>query len=138
MRVWWAGAGIAAALFSVVVVGAVAATGLPLWIALPLVVIAVALAGLLPVVIYRRWRYEIRTRDLFFSRGALFFVHTLVPFDRIQFVETRQGPLDRIVGLTRLAVYTAAGRAAEIPGLRIPEAEELREQLSKVAGTESV
>jgi membrane protein YdbS with pleckstrin-like domain len=38
----------------------------------------------------------------------------------------------------QLVVYTAAGRAARIPGLAPAEAEALREQLSKVTGTESV
>ena len=92
----------------------------------------------LPYLRYRRWRYEIRERDLFLSRGSLFFVLTLIPFDRIQYVETHQGPLDLAFGLMQLVVYTAAGRAARIPGLAPEEAGSLREELSKVAGTESV
>lgn len=99
---------------------------------------AVVLAAVLPYLRYRRWRYEIRERDLFLSRGSLFFVLTLVPFDRIQYVETHQGPLDLAFGLMQLVVYTAAGRAARIPGLAPEEAGSLREELSKVAGTQSV
>jgi hypothetical protein len=99
---------------------------------------AVVLAAVLPYLRYRRWRYEIRERDLFLSRGSLFFVLTLIPFDRIQYVETHQGPLDLAFGLMQLVVYTAAGRAARIPGLAPDEAGSLREELSKVAGTQSV
>jgi membrane protein YdbS with pleckstrin-like domain len=102
------------------------------------VVAAVVLAALLPYLRYRRWRYEIRERDLFLSHGSLFFVLTLIPFDRIQYVETHQGPLDLAFGLMQLVVYTAAGRAARIPGLAPGEAGSLREELSKVAGTQSV
>jgi uncharacterized protein len=91
-----------------------------------------------PPLRYRRWRYEIRSRDLLMSRGALFFKLTLVPFDRIQFVESRQGPLDRVFGLSQLVVYTAAGTAGQIPGLAPGEAESLREELSRVAGTSTV
>lgn len=91
-----------------------------------------------PYLRYRRWRYEIRERDLFLSRGSLFFVLTLVPFDRIQYVETHQGPLDLAFGLMQLVVYTAAGRAARIPGLDPSEADSLREELATVAGTQSV
>jgi hypothetical protein len=98
----------------------------------------VTLACLVPWLRYRRWRYEIRERDVFLSHGALFFVLTLVPFDRIQYVETHQGPLDLAFGLMQLAVYTAAGKAARIPGLSPQEAEALREELSTVAGTHSV
>jgi len=102
------------------------------------VLAAIALAAAIPYLRYRRWRYEIRERDLFLSRGSLFFVLTLIPFDRIQYVETHQGPLDLAFGLMQLVVYTAAGRAARIPGLAPEEAGSLREELSKVAGTESV
>ena len=102
------------------------------------VVVAIVLAALIPYLRYRRWRYEIRERDLFLSRGSLFFVLTLIPFDRIQYVETHQGPLDLAFGLMQLVVYTAAGRAARIPGLAPEEAGSLREELSKVAGTQSV
>lgn len=102
------------------------------------VVAAIVLAAAIPYLRYRRWRYEIRERDLFLSHGSLFFVLTLIPFDRIQYVETHQGPLDLAFGLMQLVVYTAAGRAARIPGLAPEEAGSLREELSKVAGTQSV
>jgi uncharacterized protein len=101
-------------------------------------VLAVLGAATVPFLRYRRWRYEIRERDLFLSHGSWFYVLTLIPFDRIQYVETHQGPLDLAFRLTQLVVYTAAGRAARIPGLAPAEAEALREELSKVAGTESV
>jgi uncharacterized protein len=101
-------------------------------------VIAVICAATVPYLRYRRWRYEIRERDLFLSHGSWFFVLTLIPFDRIQYVETHQGPLDLAFGLMQLVVYTAAGKAARIPGLDPDEAEGLREKLSNVAGTESV
>jgi membrane protein YdbS with pleckstrin-like domain len=100
--------------------------------------VAAAGAVAVPYLRYRRWRYEIRERDLFLSRGSLFFVLTLIPFDRIQYVETHQGPLDLAFGLMQLVVYTAAGRAARIPGLDPTEAGSLREELAKVAGTQSV
>ena len=102
------------------------------------VLTAIVLAAAIPYLRYRRWRYEIRERDLFLSHGSLFFVLTLIPFDRIQYVETHQGPLDLAFGLMQLVVYTAAGRAARIPGLAPEEAGSLREELSKVAGTQSV
>ncbi|MGH2680290.1 MAG: PH domain-containing protein [Actinomycetota bacterium] len=101
-------------------------------------VVAAAAAIAVPALRYRRWRYEIRERDLFLARGSLFFVLTLIPFDRIQYVETHQGPLDLAFGLMQLVVYTAAGRAARIPGLDRTAAASLREELAKVAGTKSV
>jgi membrane protein YdbS with pleckstrin-like domain len=135
---WWtiaAGITIPAAIIAALLVSQAELTP-----ALSLAVAAVLLsaAWLIPWFRYRRWRYEIRERDVFLSHGALFFVLTLVPFDRIQYVETHQGPLDLAFGLMQLAVYTAAGKAARIPGLSPQEAEALREELSRVAGTQSV
>lgn len=102
------------------------------------VLLVLAPAAVVPRLAYRRWRYAIREHDLYTSKGAIWHIETLVPFDRIQFVESRQGPLDRAFTLTQVIVYTAAGKAASIPGLDRATAETIREDLSKVAGAASV
>jgi uncharacterized protein len=135
---WWTtGAALAVVATALAVVVAVVGEA-PVWLPTLVGLLAAVLAAVIPPLRYRRWRYEIRERDLFLSHGALFQVLTLVPFDRIQFVETHQGPLDRLFGLTKVVVYTAAGRAGQIPGLASSEAEALREELSKVAGVATV
>ena len=111
---------------------------LPWWGAAALAATAAVLAAVLTPIRFRRWRYEIRQRDVLISRGALFRVLTLIPLDRIQFAETRQGPVDRLFRLNQLILYTAAGRAGRIPGLDPSEAEALREELSKVVGRPTV
>lgn len=107
-----------------------------IWGGVALVFLVPALG--VPRLAYRRWRYAIRQKDLYTSKGAIWHVETLVPFDRIQFVESRQGPLDRAFKLTQVVVYTAAGKATSIPGLDRETADSLREDLSQVAGTASV
>lgn len=107
----------------------------PAFLAIAVVVVAIALV--LPRALYRRWRYEIRERDVFLAHGLVFSSLTVVPFDRIQFVETRQGPLDRALGLAQVVIRTAGGSAA-IPGLAPEEAGRLREELARVAGSPSV
>lgn len=82
---------------------------------------------------FARWRYEIREHDVFLASGVLFHQMAAVPFDRIQYVETHQGPLDRRLGLMRLEVRTAGGNET-IPGLSVPEAQSLRDRLAEVAG----
>ena len=109
----------------------------PVILALACLAVA-ALAALVPPLRYRRWSYQVRAYDVMISRGALVFVEQLIPFDRIQFVESRQGPLDRVFGLTQVVMYTAAGRAGRVPGLSRADAEGLREELARVAGTTSV
>lgn len=112
--------------------------GVPVLLRAAVVLAVLGPALIVPNFAYRRWRYAIRELDLYTSKGAIRHVETLVPFDRIQFVETRQGPFDRAFDLTRVIVYTAAGRAASIPGLEKATAASVREDLSKVAGTTSV
>jgi hypothetical protein len=138
LRLWWTTWGVLVAIGAAVaspVVGTSPSAAAAYVFGL---VAALVMAAVIPYLRYRRWRYEIRERDLFLSHGSLFFVLTLIPFDRIQYVETHQGPLDLAFGLMQLVVYTAAGRAARIPGLAPGEAGSLREELSKVAGTQSV
>ncbi|MBA2273475.1 MAG: PH domain-containing protein [Actinobacteria bacterium] len=138
LMMWWSlsGGGVGCA----ALLGGVAAWfgPVPVGPVVTLVLLGIVAAALIPPLRYRRWRYGLRERDLSLSRGALWQVRTLIPFDRIQFVESRRGPLDRLFGLNVLVVYTAAGRAAHIPGLNPSQAEAVREELAKVAGTLTV
>lgn len=92
-----------------------------------------ALAAGVPVVRYRRWRYAVRPEDLWLQSGVLVERVTVIPLSRLQFVDTRQGPLDRALGLAQLVVHTAAiGTAGTVPGLDVAEAARLRERLARV------
>jgi membrane protein YdbS with pleckstrin-like domain len=88
---------------------------------------------------YGAWRYSLREHDLLVQRGVLFRRWSSIPLDRIQHVDTRQGPVERFFGLSRLLVYTAAGLSADgiLPGLATAQAEALRDQLSRREGAPS-
>jgi membrane protein YdbS with pleckstrin-like domain len=135
---WWTAGGALALVAAIMVFVASAIADLPLPLPVALTVLAACAAALLPPLRYRRWSYQVRERDALIAKGAIFFVQQLIPFDRIQFVESRQGPLDRLFGLTQVILYTAAGKAGHVPGLSGSQAEALREELSRVAGTETV
>jgi membrane protein YdbS with pleckstrin-like domain len=135
---WWTGGAAVVVAASIAWFWAAALAHVPVWIPFILTGAAALLAGLLPPLRYRRWAYQLRERDVLISKGALFYVRQLIPFDRIQFVESRQGPLDRLFGLSQVVLYTAAGRAGRVPGLSGRQAEVLREELSRVAGATSV
>jgi membrane protein YdbS with pleckstrin-like domain len=132
-RLWWTSAGLAVAFLVAVAVGVdLLAPWPPPWV-LPLIVLAVgaALAVLVPVVRYQRWRYAVREQDLWIRRGVLWVTTSVVPFSRLQFVDTVQGPLDRLFRLAQLVVHTAAlGVTARLPGLDVAEAERLRDRLA--------
>lgn len=102
-------------------------------VALLLVAFNAVMAVVWPVLEYRAFRYAVREYDLLVQAGVLFRRWSAVPHNRIQHVDTRQGPLERALGLARLQVFTAAGMSADgsIPGLAEAEAERLRDILSR-------
>jgi hypothetical protein len=90
---------------------------------------------LLAVARYRSWRYEVREDAIYLERGVFTQVRTVVPFVRIQHVDSSRGPTERLVGLARTVVYTAGSRGADVavPGLTPEGADELRERLRGLA-----
>ena len=85
---------------------------------------------------YRIWRFELQDDALFLHRGVLTRVRTVVPYVRVQHVDTQRNPVERVLGLSRVVVYTAGSRGADvaIPGLRPDRADALQERLRTLAG----
>jgi len=115
------------------------------WPQVPWLVIAAALAAagglwaaVWPPARFRAWSFRMRERDLVVRFGVLWRTVSVIPYSRIQHVDTRHGPLERWLGLSNLIIYTAGVRGAdvEIPGLAAGEAESLREQLASLGGVE--
>lgn len=103
------------------------------------VLVFALVAGLLLVhahLRYRLWRYEVQSDALFLHRGVLTRIRTVVPYVRVQHVDTQRNPLERAIGLSRVVVYTAGSRGADvtIPGLTPERAESLQDQLRTLAG----
>jgi hypothetical protein len=84
---------------------------------------------------YRVWRYELREDALYLERGVFTRVRTVVPFVRIQHVDTSREPLERLTGLGSLVVYTAGSRGADVtvPGLPPLVAGDLQRRLKRLA-----
>ena len=93
---------------------------------------------------YARWGYRFEADGLTLTHGVLTHVQTVVPYTRIQHVDTRRGPLDRMLGLGSVVVYTAGTRGADvtIPGLGAAQADRMRERLrdasARTAGEDAV
>ncbi|WP_335999084.1 PH domain-containing protein [Halorientalis halophila] len=85
--------------------------------------------------LYRSWGYRLDDDALELRRGVLTKVDTAVPYVRIQHVDTQRGPLDRLLGLGRVVVYTAGSRGADVtvPGLKPDQARDLRNRLRDLA-----
>lgn len=71
---------------------------------------------------YTFCRFSIGERDLRIRKGWMFRSSVTVPFNRVQHVDTKQGPLLRRFGLMAVQVHTAVGAHA-IEALDVDEAE---------------
>lgn len=106
---------------------------------LPFVLALVLLwAWIWPPLQYRSWRYQVREHQLWAESGVAARTTSVIPYVRIQHVDTRQDLLERALGISRVVVFTAGIRGAEfvLPGLPTAEAERLRDQLAELAGVE--
>ncbi len=106
-----------------------------LWGAVALAIVLVVGRTVVAWLRYRVWRFEVQDDTLYIERGVFTRIKTVVPFVRVQHVDSRRSPLERAVGLATVVVYTAGSRSADvaIPGLTPTRAEDLREQLRRLA-----
>jgi uncharacterized protein len=109
-----------------------ALTSLPAGLFLiPSLALAAWLVLAVPARRYRRWGYAFGNDRLRIVHGYLFHHDTVVPLGRIQHIDVHQGPLMRRWGLAQLTVHTAGnhGSSVSLPGLRLAEAETMREAI---------
>lgn len=77
-----------------------------------------------PIIEYKQWKYCIDEDKIEFSEG-IFFVKTIfVPIVRIQHVEIKEGPINRILKLADVIINTAGG-SHKIPNLEINKAKDI-------------
>lgn len=84
--------------------------------------------------------YALRKRDITAKSGWIFRNVTTVPFNRIQHVETKEGAIERLFGLSTLQVFTAGGSASDlaVPGLTADTAMRIKEFISVAASEQPV
>ena len=97
----------------------------------PVVVLYVFMAFVVPKRKYRHWGYAMGTDRLRIVRGYMFFRDTVVPFGRIQHIDVEQGPVDRRYDLAKLTVHTAGNHnsSVSLPGLLHADALAMRETI---------
>lgn len=86
---------------------------------------------IIPSIRWKRWRYDVSDREIDLYRGIIVRKRTLVPINRIQHVDTRQGPVYRRFGLSSVTVSTAA-TTHEVPALDDATADDLRDKISEL------
>jgi len=79
---------------------------------------------------HRSWGYNVSEEELLLRHGLLVRRLTIVPIGRMQFLDIRQGPLDRRLGVANLQLHTAAAASdARVPMLVLDDAAHLRDEL---------
>lgn len=97
----------------------------------PVLILAIGVAFILPARQYRHWGYALGSDRLRIVRGHMFFRDTIVPLGRIQHIDVDQGPVDQRFDLARLTVHTAGNHNSRVtlPGLRHADALAMRETI---------
>lgn len=96
----------------------------------------VGLVLVYPSLRYRSWRVQLQQDALNVRRGIWLQTTSIVPYHRIQHVDTRRDLLERWLGIARVVVFTAGIRGAElvIPGVESNQAAALRDHLAELGG----
>ncbi|GAK11169.1 PH domain-containing protein [Geomicrobium sp. JCM 19039] len=98
------------------------------------ILIAILKSLVIPAVRWRRWRYEVHDEEIDFQYGVFIIRRTLVPMNRVQHVDTEQGPIYRHYKLSAVSISTAA-TIHQIPALTEEVASDLRDQIAVLAQT---
>jgi membrane protein YdbS with pleckstrin-like domain len=109
-------------------------------LALLAAVVLVVLAVTLPVVRHRRWSWALTDEGLELAHGVLVRTESAIPAFRVQQVDVRQGPIERLFGLVTLTITTASsGSDGTLPGIDADRGDEVRRQiLGRVAADDGV
>ncbi len=105
------------------------------WLLIPLP--AAALGALLGAWFgWRRHRltfWRLDAQSLGVRRGHMWQSESQVPVSRVQHLDLRRGPLERMAGLATLIVHTAGSRmnTVAVAGLAQADAERLRDRLAR-------
>jgi membrane protein YdbS with pleckstrin-like domain len=99
---------------------------------LAFVALFIILVIVVPKIRWIQWSFDIYEEEIDIHKGIFWRKRIIIPLIRVQNVDTRQGPLLRMVGLSSFTVSTAAGEH-EIPGLANEEADALRDRVAVLA-----
>jgi membrane protein YdbS with pleckstrin-like domain len=108
---------------------------LKVYLVSPSIVWLVGVAYLLwPLLAYRFWGFQLRKYDIIVKSGVLFQREVSIPWSRIQQVDSKANPFDRVCGLKRLVLHSAGSRAGRtsIPGIPMELADALQSHLANI------
>ncbi len=93
------------------------------------IIIYALIVSFLPQLRWSRWSYQVDDKGIQMRRGIIWVQHTEVPINRIQHVDTRQGPIYRSYGLSVIR-FSNAATSHEIPALEEDLSQELKDKIT--------
>ena len=87
---------------------------------------------------YQVTGYALRQRDIVYQTGVISRAITTIPFKRIQHCEITEGPIQKLLKLASLKIYTAGGSGSDltISGLHKEDAARVKEFITGKIDTE--
>lgn len=95
-------------------------------------IVTLLLVGVVPNIRWKQWYYRVDENAVELQNGIIILRQTLVPLNRVQHVDTSQGPILDNYGLADVIISTAATKH-KIPALDTDKAEVVRKQIIKYA-----
>lgn len=95
-------------------------------------VFTVVMIAIIPTIRWREWYYHIDAHEIELQNGIIIVQRTLIPVNRVQHVDTRQGPVLRNYELADVVISTAA-TSHKIPALDVETADQVRKKISTFA-----
>jgi membrane protein YdbS with pleckstrin-like domain len=125
-------------IWTAVLGGAAALLQWPLALMIPIALLGIAWMVWVPAAAYRHYAYQVGDVDVRVMHGWWTRRVAVVLHSRIQHVDTRQGPIERAMGLATVVIFTAGsvGAMVAIPGVALAQAEALRDLLARLSGAE--
>jgi membrane protein YdbS with pleckstrin-like domain len=82
--------------------------------------------------------YAIREKDILHKQGVIYYRQIAIPYNRVQHMEIKEGPIEKIFNLCTLRVYTAGGQSSDlsIPGITRSEALRIKSFITKKVGAD--
>lgn len=82
---------------------------------------------------FKKKSYALRQKDIVYKSGLIWQSTTVIPFNRVQHCDIKQGPIERIFNLSKLNVYTAGGATSDlsVPGLKPERAQKIKDYIIK-------
>lgn len=105
------------------------------WLIIGIAIVAVWLAVdvfIVPTIRYNRWRYDVTEEEVDIYYGVIVRKRIIIPLVRVQFTDTKQGPIKKALGLAEVTINTAGGEKT-IPGLLDEDADALRDKVARLA-----